>query len=125
MQGQPSIAADADNFSTVVIARVALWRGFFGSPPQGLYESLLRQASAQDSPQRQQVAKQVGKDVNRTWGSVAGLRVPPAEARRSLRNVLLAYSERNPQVGYCRTLLLLPRVLPCPGVSPTPALPLV
>ena len=49
--------------------------------------------------------------MNRTFGSLNGLRVPPAEALQQLRNVLQAYAEHNPQVAYCQSMNFLAAVL--------------
>jgi len=95
-------------------ARAARWRRFVdeingGPPPNGLYQKLLKRAG--DGAALCSTRKQIEKDVKRTFGSVRGLRVPQQEALQSLRNVLLAYAEHNPQVGYCQSMNFLAAVL--------------
>ena len=83
-----------------------------GPIKEGYYAALLSRTSAGgESSVAQQVAKQVDKDLHRTFGSLRGLRVPTTEALQSLRNVLLAYAEHNPQVGYCQSMNFLVAVL--------------
>ena len=79
------------------LTRTARWRRFadeanLGSPPEGYYARLVKGAPAAD-----RTAKQVEKDLHRTFGSLQrpglrALRVPTPEAMKSLRNVLLAGS---------------------------------
>ena len=93
------------------LGRATAWQRFAyeiqgGPPPTGLYQKMLSRASG-DAPHR----KQIEKDVHRTFGSVRGLRVPQQEALQSLRNVLLAYAEHNPQVGYCQSMNFIAAVL--------------
>jgi len=93
------------------VSRAARWRRFaddanLGGPPPGLYDRLVRSA-----PTSGTIAKQIDKDLHRTFGSLQGLRVPTPEAMQSLRNVLLAYSLHNPQVGYCQSMNFLAAVL--------------
>ena len=88
-------------------SRAATWRRYAdeinGRPlPPGLYHALLSRAEG-DHSAASQARKQIEKDVHRTFGSVRGLRVPQKEALQSLRNVLLAYAEHNPQVSYCQS----------------------
>ena len=74
-------------------SRASLWRRFAdeingGTPPDGLYEALLRRSDRGEAAA--QARRQIEKDVHRTFGTVRGLRVPQQEALQSLRNVLLA-----------------------------------
>ena len=98
------------------LTRTARWRRFadeanLGSPPEGYYARLVQAAPAAD-----RTAKQVEKDLHRTFGSLQrpglrALRVPTPEAMKSLRNVLLAYAQHNPQVGYCQSMNFLVAIL--------------
>ena len=95
-------------------SRATQWRSsaddINGSPPpDGLYAKLVKRAGATGATS--QARKQIEKDVHRTFGSVRGLRVPQQEALQSLRNVLLAFAEHNPQVGYCQSMNFLAAVL--------------
>ena len=99
-------------------SRATQWRNFAdisnGRPlEEGLYASLLQRAEAGTAASSSvgTARKQIEKDVHRTFGSVPGLRVPQQEAQQSLRNVLLAFAENNPQVGYCQSMNFLAAVL--------------
>ena len=95
-------------------SRPARWRRFAcevngGPPPAALYTSLLARARRNTSASR--THKQIEKDLNRTFGSLKGLRVPPQEALQKLRDVLQAFAEHNPQVAYCQSMNFLAAVL--------------
>lgn len=101
-------------------SRAATWRKFAmdcnGGPPKpGYYLSLVDRslAAAEQGGEMARVAKQVDKDLRRTFGidSLQGVRVPNPEALTSLRNVLLAFAEHNPQIGYCQSMNFLVAVL--------------
>ena len=78
------------------------------APPEGLYHRLLQQARERETTK---ATKQIDLDLHRTFGSMKGLHVPRQEALLSLRNVLLAYAEHNPQVAYCQSMNFLAAVL--------------
>jgi len=102
-------------------ARATSWRKFAveangGAPPPGYYQNLLNKSHdgmVDVTSESSRVAKQVEKDLKRTFGieSLRGLRIPTAEAQKSLRNVLLAFAQHNPQVGYCQSMNFLAAVL--------------
>lgn len=58
------------------------------APTPGHYHAMLQRAA--EGGLALAVAKQIDKDLHRTFGSVPGVRVPQAEALSSLRNVLMA-----------------------------------
>ena len=68
-------------------------------------------ASAPALLRRSAAAKQIDKDLHRTYGAMRGVRVPQHEAVASLRNVLLAYAAHNAEVGYCQSMNFLAAVL--------------
>ena len=80
------------------------------SQPAGHYEAALRRALAPGS-RAQPHSKQIDKDLHRTFGSLPGVRVPLPEALASLRNVLMAFAEHNPEVGYCQSMNFVAAVL--------------
>lgn len=71
-----------------------------GEPAAGYFESLLKRARSNTASAK--AHKQIDKDLNRTFGSLKGLRVPPQEALRSLRNVLqaCAFLPKAPSAAY-------------------------
>eukprot|EP00967_Tisochrysis_lutea_P154192 scaffold305770_cov35-Tisochrysis_lutea.AAC.2 len=82
-----------------------LWQRVAASRMQrGLYASTL--AAARQGACTPSVAKQIEKDLHRTFGSVhaRGVRVPHAEALNALCNVLSAYAAHNTAVGYCQSM---------------------
>mmetsp|Transcript_32766 Transcript_32766/g.102872 ORF Transcript_32766/g.102872 Transcript_32766/m.102872 type:complete len:297 (-) Transcript_32766:129-1019(-) len=96
------------------LERPALWRRAARRAVRlrpGRYGERLRAAREGACPPS--VAKQIEKDLHRTFGSVhvRGVRVPQAEALSSLRNVLLAYASHNPRVGYCQSMNFVAAVL--------------
>jgi len=101
--------------------RAESWRRFAneanGGPPKpGYFQALLKRSHDglhDASSESSRCAKQIEKDLKRTFGieSLRGLRIPNAEATQSLRNVLLAFAEHNPQVGYCQSMNFLAAVL--------------
>ena len=90
--------------------RAAFWRLCVGAAiVPGRYAELV--ASAPALLRRSAAAKQIDKDLHRTYGAMRGVRVPQHEAVASLRNVLLAYAAHNAEVGYCQSMNFLAAVL--------------
>lgn len=90
--------------------RPHIWRRSALRLRPGHYGESLRAARRGGCPS---AVKQIEKDLHRTFGSVhaRGVRVPQAEALASLRNVLLAYAEHNPAIGYTQSMNLLVSLL--------------
>ncbi|XP_060035541.1 TBC1 domain family member 2B isoform X2 [Erinaceus europaeus] len=70
-----------------------------GTPP-GYFQALLRQARERQNPASQQIEL----DLLRTLPSNKHYAGPACEGVQKLRNVLLAFSWRNPDIGYCQGL---------------------
>ncbi|XP_037365878.1 TBC1 domain family member 2B, partial [Talpa occidentalis] len=70
-----------------------------GAPP-GYFQAMLRQALERPNP----ASKQIELDLLRTLPSNKHYRCPTSEGVQKLRNVLLAFSWRNPDIGYCQGL---------------------
>ncbi|XP_023673400.1 TBC1 domain family member 2B [Paramormyrops kingsleyae] len=68
--------------------------------PQNYFESQLRAALEKSNP----ASKQIELDLLRTLPNNKHYASPTAEGIQKLRNVLLAYSWRNPDIGYCQGL---------------------
>lgn len=133
----PASASASGSSSISLSPRAESWIKAFrlmsgGSPP-GYYSKLVRRAQRNSPPA---VAKQIEKDLHRTFGSLSGVRVPDM-ALQALRRVLLveppgtepgrapifarqrepldprrqAFAEHNPQVGYCQSMNFIAGVL--------------
>ncbi|KAK4228916.1 TBC1 domain family member 2A [Podospora fimiseda] len=70
----------------------------------GYYEDLVNRPAAEDSDD-QQVVAQIKADITRTLTDNIFFRKGPGVAK--LNEVLLAYSRRNPEVGYCQGMNLV------------------
>ncbi|XP_012783173.2 TBC1 domain family member 2B [Ochotona princeps] len=70
-----------------------------GSEP-GYFQSLLQTALEKQNP----AAKQIELDLLRTLPNNRHYSSPTSEGIQKLRNVLLAFSWRNPDIGYCQGL---------------------
>ncbi|CAL8356174.1 unnamed protein product [Lota lota] len=68
--------------------------------PPGYYEALL--SAARDKPNP--ASKQIELDLLRTLPNNKHYASPSAQGVQKLRNVLLAFSWRNPDIGYCQGL---------------------
>jgi hypothetical protein len=79
------------------------------SPSHDRYSDLIRVGLT--SKDCADAIHQIDKDVNRTFGSVKGLRVPQQEALESLRRVLIAYAAHNPGIGYTQSMNFIAAVL--------------
>ncbi|KAG9489666.1 hypothetical protein GDO78_005553 [Eleutherodactylus coqui] len=66
----------------------------------GYFQSLLQNALEKQNP----ASKQIELDLMRTLPNNKHYTSPTAEGIQKLRNVLLAYSWRNPDIGYCQGL---------------------
>jgi len=73
-----------------------------GSPPEQYYERLLRKTVFA-------FERDIDKDVDRTFPTHAFFAAPTT--RDAVRRVLLAYSIRNPAVGYCQSMNFLVGIL--------------
>ncbi|KAM6426513.1 TBC1 domain family member 2B isoform 2-T2 [Liasis olivaceus] len=69
------------------------------SPP-GYFQSLLQNALKKQNP----ASKQIELDLLRTLPNNKHYSSPASEGIQKLRNVLLAFSWRNPDIGYCQGL---------------------
>ncbi|XP_032088557.1 TBC1 domain family member 2B [Thamnophis elegans] len=70
-----------------------------GSPP-GYFQALLQDALKKQNP----ASKQIELDLLRTLPNNKHYSSPASEGIQKLRNVLLAFSWRNPDIGYCQGL---------------------
>ncbi|MEE6515182.1 hypothetical protein FKM82_023721 [Ascaphus truei] len=70
-----------------------------GAAP-GYFQSLLQNALEKQNP----ASKQIELDLMRTLPNNKHYASPTSEGIQKLRNVLLAYSWRNPDIGYCQGL---------------------
>ncbi|XP_034032340.1 TBC1 domain family member 2B [Thalassophryne amazonica] len=68
--------------------------------PTGYYESLLTVAREKPNP----ASKQIELDLLRTLPNNKHYSCPSAEGIQKLRNILIAFSWRNPDIGYCQGL---------------------
>ncbi|XP_077120320.1 TBC1 domain family member 2B [Ranitomeya variabilis] len=68
--------------------------------PPGYFQSLLQKALEKQNP----ASKQIELDLMRTLPNNKHYTSPTSEGIQKLRNVLLAYSWRNPDIGYCQGL---------------------
>ncbi|KAG5848777.1 hypothetical protein ANANG_G00103020 [Anguilla anguilla] len=75
-------------------------RKFRESAPQGYYEGLLAKAREKQNP----ASKQIELDLLRTLPNNKHYSCPSSEGVQKLRNVLLAFSWRNHDIGYCQGL---------------------
>ncbi|XP_075713773.1 TBC1 domain family member 2B isoform X2 [Rhinoderma darwinii] len=67
---------------------------------QGYFQSLLQNALEKQNP----ASKQIELDLMRTLPNNKHYTSPTSDGIQKLRNVLLAYSWRNPDIGYCQGL---------------------
>uniref|UniRef100_A0A673UBB5 TBC1 domain family member 2B n=1 Tax=Suricata suricatta TaxID=37032 RepID=A0A673UBB5_SURSU len=75
-------------------------RKFKGSAEPGYFQTLLQKALEKQNP----ASKQIELDLLRTLPNNKHYASPASEGVQKLRNVLLAFSWRNPDVGYCQGL---------------------
>ena len=115
--GAPSSPPELQRLSRVgapPAVRASWWRRASDeiNPPRpaGYYEATVRRALGRGSAAKT-YAKQIDKDLHRTFASLHGLRVPESEAIVALRNVLMAFAQHNPAVGYCQSMNFIAAVL--------------
>ncbi|XP_030897997.1 TBC1 domain family member 2B-like [Leptonychotes weddellii] len=75
-------------------------RKFKDSTEPGYFQTLLRKALEKQNP----ASKQIELDLLRTLPTNKHYSCPTSEGIQKLRNVLLAFSWRNPDIGYCQGL---------------------
>ncbi|ERE75681.1 TBC1 domain family member 2B [Cricetulus griseus] len=75
-------------------------RKFKDSMEPGYFQSLLQKALEKQNP----ASKQIELDLLRTLPNNKHYSSPTSEGIQKLRNVLLAFSWRNPDIGYCQGL---------------------
>lgn len=88
-----------------VLIRSKIWAecsGALNMRVPGYYDDLVNRAEADDNPE---VAQQIRADINRTLTDNIFFRKGPGVQK--LNEVLLAYSRRNPEVGYCQGMNLI------------------
>lgn len=75
-------------------------RKFKDSAEPGYFQTLLQKALEKQNP----ASKQIELDLLRTLPNNKHYSCPTSEGIQKLRNVLLAFSWRNPDIGYCQGL---------------------
>lgn len=88
-----------------VLIRSKIWAecsGALNMRVPGYYDDLVNRAESDDNPE---VAQQIRADINRTLTDNIFFRKGPGVQK--LNEVLLAYSRRNPDVGYCQGMNLI------------------
>lgn len=88
-----------------VLMRSKIWAECSGATNlrvPGYYDDLVSQPESEDNPE---VAQQIRADINRTLTDNIFFRKGPGVQK--LNEVLLAYSRRNPDVGYCQGMNLI------------------
>ncbi|KAM5291459.1 TBC1 domain family member 2B isoform 1-T1 [Glossophaga mutica] len=75
-------------------------RKFKDGAPPGYFQALLQKALEKQNP----ASKQIELDLLRTLPNNKHYSCPTSEGIQKLRNVLLAFSWRNPDIGYCQGL---------------------
>lgn len=88
-----------------VLIRSKIWAecsGALNLRVPGYYDDLVNRAEEDDNPE---VAQQIRADINRTLTDNIFFRKGPGVQK--LNEVLLAYSRRNPDVGYCQGMNLI------------------
>ncbi|KAJ0124692.1 TBC domain-containing protein [Diaporthe amygdali] len=88
-----------------VLIRSKIWAecsGALNMRIPGYYDDLVNRAELDDNPE---VAQQIRADINRTLTDNIFFRKGPGVQK--LNEVLLAYSRRNPEVGYCQGMNLI------------------
>lgn len=88
-----------------VLMRAKIWAECSGATNlrvPGYYEDLVSRPESEDNPE---VAQQIRADINRTLTDNIFFRKGPGVQK--LNEVLLAYSRRNPDVGYCQGMNLI------------------
>ncbi|KAK3941789.1 TBC-domain-containing protein [Diplogelasinospora grovesii] len=103
--------AKANEFKTLLLGgipvayRAKIWSECSGAKAlriPGYYEDLVSRPEDQDDPQ---IVAQIKADITRTLTDNIFFRKGPGVAK--LHEVLLAYSRRNPEVGYCQGMNLV------------------
>lgn len=87
--------------------RGELWQVFAGSHAkflvhQGLYQQLLEKQKEQLSPSSDEIDKDLHRSLDHPY-------FKNEEAIESLRNVLIAFSWKNPVIGYCQSMVNNPK----------------
>lgn len=88
-----------------VLMRAKIWAECSGATNlrvPGYYDGLVSRPESEDNPE---VAQQIRADINRTLTDNIFFRKGPGVQK--LNEVLLAYSRRNPEVGYCQGMNLI------------------
>lgn len=88
-----------------VLMRSKIWAECSGATNlrvPGYYDDLVSRPESEDNPE---VAQQIRADINRTLTDNIFFRKGPGVQK--LNEVLLAYSRRNPEVGYCQGMNLI------------------
>lgn len=88
-----------------VLMRSKIWAECSGATNlriPGYYDDLIARPESEDHPE---VAQQIRADINRTLTDNIFFRKGPGVQK--LNEVLLAYSRRNPEVGYCQGMNLI------------------
>lgn len=88
-----------------VLMRSKIWTECSGATNlrvPGYYDDLIARPESEDHPE---VAQQIRADINRTLTDNIFFRKGPGVQK--LNEVLLAYSRRNPEVGYCQGMNLI------------------
>lgn len=88
-----------------VLMRSKIWAECSGATNlrvPGYYDDLISRPESEDNPE---VAQQIRADINRTLTDNIFFRKGPGVQK--LNEVLLAYSRRNPDVGYCQGMNLI------------------
>lgn len=88
-----------------VLMRSKIWAECSGATNlrvPGYYDDLISRPESEDNPE---VAQQIRADINRTLTDNIFFRKGPGVQK--LNEVLLAYSRRNPEVGYCQGMNLI------------------
>lgn len=88
-----------------VLMRAKIWAECSGANNlrvPGYYEDLISRPESEDHPE---VVQQIRADINRTLTDNIFFRKGPGVQK--LNEVLLAYSRRNPEVGYCQGMNLI------------------
>lgn len=88
-----------------VLMRSKIWAECSGASNlriPGYYDDLIARPESEDHPE---VAQQIRADINRTLTDNIFFRKGPGVQK--LNEVLLAYSRRNPEVGYCQGMNLI------------------
>lgn len=90
-------------------------RKFRDGTEPAYFQTLLQKALEKQNP----ASKQIELDLLRTLPSNKHYARPTSEGIQQLRSVLLAFSWRNPDIGYCQGLNRWVCGLGCPPLGPT------